>query len=91
MEALAMAASASSRGLLAYQLLKLAERAGHGRILEVPIGQADLADIVGTAREVGARALRSFRDSGIVRTAHTRILITDPVRLSAIAGLPSRA
>lgn len=40
--------------------------------------QEELADAVGTVREVAARALRGLRDVGLVRTERSRIIVVDP-------------
>ncbi|RYP81985.1 Crp/Fnr family transcriptional regulator [Nocardioides guangzhouensis] len=44
--------------------------------------QHDLADAVGTTREVVVRVLRELRAEGIIQTGRERIVITDPVRLA---------
>jgi CRP/FNR family transcriptional regulator, cyclic AMP receptor protein len=86
MAALGASVFGSLRGLLAWHLLQLAEPVGpDGRML-VPIAQPDLALIVGTAREVVARALRTFREEGLVETAPSSILIVSPGGIAAIAG-----
>jgi CRP/FNR family transcriptional regulator, cyclic AMP receptor protein len=52
--------------------------------LEVRATQADLADSVGSSREVMSRALRELRVEGIVETAPGVIRVLDPTRLAAI-------
>ena len=59
-------------------------RPGERRI--APITQQELADGVGTMREVAARALRDLRREGIVATAPGSIEILDPARLAACLG-----
>jgi CRP/FNR family transcriptional regulator len=49
--------------------------------LVVRASQGDLAEAVGTAREVVVRILRELRHEGIVRTDRTGIVIVDPARL----------
>ena len=49
--------------------------------LEAHVSQQELADAVGSVREVVARALRDLRAAGIVSTSTARILILDRVRL----------
>jgi CRP/FNR family transcriptional regulator len=45
------------------------------------VSQQELADAVGSVREVVARALRDLRAAGTVATSTDRIEILDPVRL----------
>jgi CRP/FNR family transcriptional regulator len=47
----------------------------------VPVTQQELADAVGTAREVVVRVLRELRRDGVVRTERGYIVILDPARL----------
>jgi CRP/FNR family cyclic AMP-dependent transcriptional regulator len=76
-------AFATVRQRLARHLLDLAsERAGGpGQELIVPVSQRELADAVGTVREVVVRVLRELRQDGLVRTEPDRIVIVDPDRL----------
>ncbi len=71
---------------VAWHLLDLAIEAPDGGPLVASVTQQQLADHLGTAREVVARALRGLREAGIVATAKGQLEICDPVRLSAIAG-----
>ena len=71
---------------VAWHLLDLAIEAPDGGRLVAWVTQQQLADHLGTAREVVARALRGLREAGIVVTEKGRMEICDPVRLSAIAG-----
>jgi CRP/FNR family transcriptional regulator len=59
-------------------------QAGERRI--APITQQELADGVGTMREVAARALRELRDEGVIATAPGSIEILDAPRLAASLG-----
>jgi CRP/FNR family transcriptional regulator, cyclic AMP receptor protein len=59
-------------------------QAGERRI--APITQQELADGVGTMREVAARALRDLRDEGVIATAPGSIEILDAPRLAASLG-----
>lgn len=45
------------------------------------IGQQDLAEAVGTVREVVVRALRQFRQAGLLETRRDMIVLLDPERL----------
>jgi CRP/FNR family transcriptional regulator, cyclic AMP receptor protein len=47
----------------------------------VPITQQELADAVGTVREVVVRVLGELRRDGVVRTERNCIVILDPARL----------
>jgi CRP/FNR family transcriptional regulator, cyclic AMP receptor protein len=67
---------------VAFHLLDLAsaqqEPAGS---LEAQVSQQELADSIGSVREVVARALRDLRASGIVSTSTDSVVILDPARL----------
>ena len=54
--------------------------------VEVPIGQDELARLVGASRETISRALNSYRRLGIVTTSHRRITITDMNALEQMAS-----
>ena len=75
---------------LAKQLLDLSETyandADHQPLIEVPIGQDDLARLVGASRETISRALNSYRRLGILSTSHRRITIIDPQALERMAS-----
>jgi CRP/FNR family transcriptional regulator len=51
--------------------------------LVVPVSQQQLAEAVGTVREVIVRVLRELRTAGVVHTERNRIVIVDPARLIA--------
>jgi CRP/FNR family transcriptional regulator, cyclic AMP receptor protein len=81
----------SVRHRVARHLLDLASqesRAGAGArpVLTVPVSQGELAEAVGSVREVVVRALRDLRESGVVSTHRDHIEILDPVRLSGELG-----
>ena len=73
------------RERMAYDLL---DRAAQSQLvvgrLEVMATQADLADSIGSSREVMSRALRDLRNEGILETAPGVIRVLDPARLAAI-------
>jgi CRP/FNR family transcriptional regulator len=54
--------------------------------LKVTVSQRQLADSVGTVREVVVRILRDLRDAGVIRTHPDHIEILDPIRLSQEQG-----
>jgi CRP/FNR family cyclic AMP-dependent transcriptional regulator len=81
---------ATVRQRVARHLLDLAAQRGPGREavaeIVVPVSQQELADAVGTVREVVVRVLRELRRDGVVRTERDRIVILDPARLVAGQG-----
>jgi CRP/FNR family cyclic AMP-dependent transcriptional regulator len=81
-------AFANVRQRIARHLLDLASDQQHRGELLAPISQQELADAVGTVREVVVRVLRELRDAGVVQTGRDGIFIRDPERLSGI-GYPS--
>ena len=60
--------------------LASAQQLPHGGLV-AHVSQQELADAVGSVREVVARALRDFRIAGIVATAADSVVILDPTRL----------
>ena len=75
-------AFANVRQRVARHLLDLAsDQQGPDELL-APISQQELADAVGTVREVVVRLLRELRERGIVQTGRHGIVIRDPERLS---------
>ncbi|HEX9124543.1 MAG TPA: Crp/Fnr family transcriptional regulator [Actinomycetota bacterium] len=71
----------SVRQRIARQLLDLASP-GRGRHLVVRASQQELADAVGSVREVVTRTLHELRDDGLVATAPGGIVLLDPVGLT---------
>jgi CRP/FNR family cyclic AMP-dependent transcriptional regulator len=88
-------AFATVRQRLARHLLDLAcehiQRHGaqpqSGQELVVAVSQQELADAVGTVREVVVRALRELRQEGLVRTERDRIVLLQPTKLLQEAGV----
>jgi CRP/FNR family transcriptional regulator, cyclic AMP receptor protein len=74
------------RQRIARQLLHVATEPGRGRTRVARITQQQLADAVGTVREVVVRELRGLREEGIVATGSRSITILDPDRLAADVG-----
>ncbi len=58
---------------------------GDGGALVAHVSQQKLADLVGSVREVVARALRELRDERIVRVSRSGIEVLDPALLAARA------
>jgi CRP-like cAMP-binding protein len=52
--------------------------------LEIRATHADLADSIGSSREVVSRALRRLRSLGILETSPGSVRVADPVRLADI-------
>jgi CRP/FNR family transcriptional regulator len=81
---------ATIRQRVARHLLDLAAQRGQGRHtgtdIVVPVSQRELADAVGTVREVVVRVLRELRNEGVVRTERDQIVILDPARLVPSKG-----
>jgi CRP/FNR family transcriptional regulator len=69
-------------------LLDLAAQCQRGPDLVAPISQQELADAVGTVREVVVRALRELRREGVLETGRHGVRILAPERLSAEAFRP---
>lgn len=81
----------SVRQRVARHLLDLAaqeSRATRGAqpVVEVRVSQRQLAESVGTVREVVVRVLRDLRDAGLIRTYPDHIDVLDPIRLSQVQG-----
>lgn len=70
------------RRRLARHLLDLAANAQQGEALLVQASHQELADHVGTVREVVARTLRSLRSDGYITTDGDGIRVTDPHALA---------
>ncbi|MBB3085399.1 Crp/Fnr family transcriptional regulator [Geodermatophilus sabuli] len=89
----------SVRQRVARHLLDLAAQqarvpGGTPPVLAVPVTQRQLAESVGTVREVVVRVLRDLRAAGVVRTHADHIDVVDPIRLSQEQGgtrVPARA
>lgn len=83
LEELAGNAFASVRQRVARHLLDLAaSRPGASGQLAARVSQQDLANSVGSVREVVARVLAELRSEGLVRTSPGRVEILDPIRMS---------
>jgi len=83
LEELAGNAFASVRQRVARHLLDLAaSRPAERGQLTALVSQQDLANSVGSVREVVARVLAELRVEGLVRTSPGRVEILDPIRMS---------
>jgi CRP/FNR family cyclic AMP-dependent transcriptional regulator len=79
-------AFANVRQRIARHLLDLASDHQRPDELLAPISQQELADAVGTVREVVVRVLRELREVGVVHTGRDGITIRDPERLAGIGS-----
>lgn len=79
----------SVRQRLARQLLLLAT-ASPGRDLIVRVGQQELADAIGSVREVVTRNLHQLHEEGLINISRDEVEIRDPVALTEIASEPAR-
>lgn len=75
------------RGRLARKLLELAESAGvqrdGGVMINVPLTQEDLANMIGVTRESVNRNLSEFRKLGLVGRDGRKVIIRDPAGLQS--------
>ena len=85
MELVGLRTIGSIRERLAYDLLDRAcrEQLASGRLI-VEASQTELADSIGTSREVAARALAVLRSEGLVTTRRGIVQIESPTRLAKI-------
>jgi CRP/FNR family transcriptional regulator len=90
LEQTAVSAFGSVHQRVAAHLLDLASAQQHpADRLVAHISQQELADAVGSVREVVARALRDFRIAGMVATTADSVVILDPSRLYTESGGPA--
>jgi CRP/FNR family cyclic AMP-dependent transcriptional regulator len=78
----------SLRQRLARQLLFLAT-AGPGGDLVVHVSQQELADAIGSVREVVTRNLHELHEEGLINISRDEVAIRDPVALADVAGHPT--
>jgi CRP-like cAMP-binding protein len=71
------------RARVARHMLDLSDK--HGNLLVVQASQQDIADAIGSVREVVSRAIISLRDEAIIRRSDGVYVICDPARLHAAA------
>jgi CRP/FNR family transcriptional regulator, cyclic AMP receptor protein len=71
----------SIRQRIVRHLLDLASTDEDARLV-VHASQQELADEVGSVREVVTRTLHQLRDDGLIETARDEIVLADPVRLT---------
>ena len=76
------------RQRLAHHLLEIASWDEEHEALVARIGQQDLADMMGTVREVVTRTMGEFRREGLVQRIEGGLLLRDPVALHAIVQEP---
>ncbi len=76
------------RTRLVRQLLLLAEAGGPGTLV-VHAGQQELADAIGSVREVVTRNLHQLHEEGLIDIARDEISLRDPLGLAEIAHEPA--
>lgn len=64
-------------------------RAPRGVEIGVLLNQSELAALIGVSVVTAQRALKQFRDRGLIETGYRRFLVTDPNRLRAVADSPA--
>jgi CRP/FNR family transcriptional regulator len=75
------------RERLAYDLLERASRAQlDSGDLEIRASHADLADSIGSSREVASRTLAAFKSEGILTTGRGFVRVKDPARLAGVVS-----
>ena len=79
-------AFANLRQRVARHLLDLAMEERTSAELIAPISQQELADEVGSVREVVVRILRELREAEVIRTGRAGVAIVDAERLAVIAS-----
>lgn len=82
-EYLANEALATTRQRVVRELLDIGADQQTGSELLVPVTQQQLAEGIGTAREVVARVLRGLRDERLVETGVRGVVLLDPIRLQS--------
>jgi CRP/FNR family transcriptional regulator len=80
----------SVRQRVARHLLDIAAEHQRSSMLLAPVSQQELADAVGTVREVVARVLRELRDEGLITTSRQGVALLDPAGLNRVADLEAR-
>jgi CRP/FNR family cyclic AMP-dependent transcriptional regulator len=83
---LASVAFGSMRERVARHLLNLGSNSPEGGPMTAIVTQQQLADALGTAREVVARNLRDLRAEGLIDTRPGKVVILDPPALAATLG-----
>ena len=74
----------------ASHLLEFAAQRQHDRSLLAPVTQQEIADAVGSVREVIARALQRLQGEGLIKTTAEGIIILDPAGLYAVTAAQPR-
>jgi CRP/FNR family transcriptional regulator len=77
LDELGRSAFGTVRERLSHHLVDLAKPDGGGGALVVRVPQQDLADAIGSVREVVARVLRQLREEGIIATTTSGIVLLD--------------
>jgi CRP-like cAMP-binding protein len=65
----------------------LLEYAGDGTDERPRLTQQEMAAMIGTAREMVGRSLKTLEEEGTIRMEHNRVIITDQETLREVAGM----
>ena len=65
----------------------LLEYAGNGADEKPRLTQQEMAAMIGTAREMVGRSLKTLEEEGTIRMEHNRVIITDQEMLREVAGI----
>jgi len=68
---------------------KYGEKEGTNLVVELPVHRQTLAEMIGVSIETLMRALKQFRERGLIETAQNRIIITDLEGLKEKARITS--
>ncbi len=68
---------------------KYGEKEGTNLVVELPVPRQTLAEMIGVSIETLMRALKQFRERGLIETAQNRIIITDLEGLKEKARITS--
>jgi CRP/FNR family transcriptional regulator len=77
LDELGRSAFGTVRERLSHHLIDLARPDGGGSALFVRVAQQELAEAIGSVREVVARVLRQLRDEGLIATRSSGIVLLD--------------
>jgi len=87
LEQLANNVFGSVRQRIIAHLLSLAEPSQNGNLVVAPLTHQELANAIGTAREVASRTMADLSRGGLVTVTREAITLNDPERLLNEAGI----
>lgn len=78
----------SVEGRLAHVLLSLGDKLGEqdkvGLLIQLPLGRADLAELIGTTTETVSRMMSQFQKDGLIQTGRRWVAIVDKTSLAEL-------